>query len=502
MLRYALFALVSAALALAQQPPVNPAIQVVVNGASFDNRLAPGVMANVFGGNLAEKAQPSTSVPLPTVLGGVSVLVGGKPGALAFISASQVTFQIPVDLPTGPATVQVERKVDGQTLRSAQVNVTLDKYAPALFTVAGGGKGLGAFMLGSGQVVGAVTRANRCDVISAYAVGLGPTNPVVPTGAAAPSSPQAQTVAQPKVTVGGKEAQVVYSGLAPGMAGGMYQVDFRLAADTPPVDQPVLLEIEDRRSQDGVILPVGTPTKLAVTLAATANRADAVISSGSWMSIYGCVLAPTTRIWRDPEEIINDKLPTSLDGVSVKVNGKSAAVWYISPGQLNVQVPTDTTEGSVKVEVAGPAGQGTVNATLRRYSPSFSLFDPEGGKYLAAAHLDWVYVGKARLFGEAAATRPAKPGDIVQLFGTGFGPTNPAVPAGQVFRGAALLADPSQLSVKIGNVAAQVQFAGLTGAGLYQINVIIPDVPAGDQAVVATIAGNNTQTGKYLTIER
>jgi uncharacterized protein (TIGR03437 family) len=379
------------------------------------------------------------------------------------------------------------------------VNVTLDKYAPALMTQTGGGKGLGAFMVGGTSLIGVCTTAKPGDVVSAFAVGLGPTNPVVPTGAT--QSAPALTVAQPRVTVGGKEAQVVYSGLALGMAGGVYQVNFRLAADTPSGDQPVVLEIDGRKSQDGVILPVGTPTKLGVTGVATANRADAVISSGSWMSIYGCVLAPTTRLWRD-DEIVNDKLPTSLDGVSVKVNGKDAAVWYISPTQINAQVPTDSTEGSVKVEVTGPAGQGSMNATMRRYSPSFSLFDRENGKYLAAAHLDWVYVGKAKLFGEAAATRPAKPGDIVQLFGTGFGPTNPAVPAGQVFRGAAPLADPSQLTVKIGNVAAQVQFAGLTGAGLYQINVIIPDLPAGDQAVVATIAGNSTQTGKYITVER
>jgi len=263
----------------------------------------------------------------------------------------------------------------------------------------------------------------------------------------------------------------------------------------------VILEIDGWKSQDGVILPVGTPTRLGVTLAATANRADAVISSGSWMSIYGCNLAPTTRLWRDAE-IVNDKLPTSLDCVSVKINGKDAAVWYISPAQISAQAPTDSTEGLVEAKVTGPAGQGTVTATLRRFSPSFSLFSPENSKYLAAVHPDGVLVGKAKLFGDAAVTRPAKPGDVIQLFGTGFGPTSPAVLAGQVFRGAAPLADPSQLTVRIGNVAAQLQFAGLTGAGLYQFNVVIPDVPSGDQAVVATIGGNTTQRDKYLTIER
>ena len=87
-------------------------------------------------------------------------------------------------------------------------------------------------------------------------MGLGPTNPVVPTGAAPTGA--APTVAQPKVTVGGKEAQVLFSGMTPGLV-GTYQINFRLAADTPSGDQPVVLEIDGRKSQDGVILPVGTP---------------------------------------------------------------------------------------------------------------------------------------------------------------------------------------------------------------------------------------------------
>ncbi|MBI3667817.1 MAG: hypothetical protein HY236_16570 [Acidobacteria bacterium] len=75
-------------------------------------------------------------------------------------------------------------------------------------------------------------------------------------------------------------------------------------------------------------------------------------------------------------------------------------------------------------------------------------------------------LGPPGLFGTAVTTRPAKPGDIIILCRTSFGPTNAPVPSGQVFSGAAPLTDP--VIVTIGGVNATVQFAGISGAGLYQ----------------------------------
>src|ERR1022692_2690898 len=97
---------------------------------------------------------------------------------------------------------------------------------------------------------------------------------------------------------------------------------------------------------------------------------------------------------------------------------------------------------------------------------------------------------------------PAKPGDTILLFGTGFGPTNPPMPADQLFQSAAPLSDPSLLSVQIGGVAAAVQFAGLVGPGLYQLNVVVPDLPDGDQAVSASIGGSATQSNAFITTQR
>jgi uncharacterized protein (TIGR03437 family) len=86
------------------------------------------------------------------------------------------------------------------------------------------------------------------------------------------------------------------------------------------------------------------------------------IAPGAWVSIFGDNLAPTTRTWRS-DEIVNGKLPTSLDGVSASINGKPAAVYFISPKQLNVQVPDDTPPAAAKWRSQMPAAAFPVTPT-------------------------------------------------------------------------------------------------------------------------------------------
>jgi len=223
------------------------------------------------------------------------------------------------------------------------------------------------------------------------------------------------------------------------------------------------------------------------------------IAAGSWITIFGANLASTTRTWRN-DEIVDGKLPTQLDGVSVTVNNKPAAVYFISPAQINVQAPTDNSTGPVQVQVTTPQGTSSASAQLATFAPGFFVFDPESRKYLAAVHADGTLLGKPNLF-QGLTTAPATPGETVLLFGSGFGPTDPAVPAGQVFGGAARLTNP--ITVRIGGVPAEVQFAGLSGAGLYQLNVKIPDtLPDGDAAVVAETGGVRTQDNVFITVKR
>ena len=73
-------------------------------------------------------------------------------------------------------------------------------------------------------------------------------------------------------------------------------------------------------------------------------------------------------------------------------------------------------------------------------------------------------------------TVAAKAGDTIELFAVGLGPTNPAVPAGQAFSGAAPTTNP--VTLLINNVSVTPTFAGLSGAGLYQINLTFRRVSA------------------------
>jgi uncharacterized protein (TIGR03437 family) len=223
------------------------------------------------------------------------------------------------------------------------------------------------------------------------------------------------------------------------------------------------------------------------------------ISAGSWITIRGSDFTTNTRLWRN-DEIVDGRLPTQLDGVSVMVNHKPAAVYYISPTQLNVQAPEDDTVGPVDVEVTTTQGTATSRAELRTYTPAFFMFDPEDRKYIAGVHPDGTFLGKANLF-QGVTTRPAAPGQVVLLFGTGCGPTTPSVPAGRVFAGAAPLAQGA--TARIGDMAAEVQFAGVSGAGLCQYNLKIPDaLPSGDASVVVTVGGVSSPGNAFITISR
>jgi uncharacterized protein (TIGR03437 family) len=223
------------------------------------------------------------------------------------------------------------------------------------------------------------------------------------------------------------------------------------------------------------------------------------ISPGAWISIFGTNLAYTTRLWKD-SEILGGKLPTLLDGVSVSIDGRLAAVNYISPLQLNVQVPDDTATGPVTVAVTTPQGTATTTTTMQTVSPGLFMYDAANRRYVAAQHADYSIVGPPGLY--PGASSPAKPGEAIILYATGFGPTVPLTPSGQVVASAAPVANLSAVSATIGGQPAQVQWAGITMAGVWQINVQVPaGTPSGDAAIVAQIGGKSTQGGAFVTVQ-
>jgi uncharacterized protein (TIGR03437 family) len=240
------------------------------------------------------------------------------------------------------------------------------------------------------------------------------------------------------------------------------------------------------------------PAQPAVTVTAVVNAGSYQpgIASGAWISIFGTNLSPSTYLWQ-ASDIVNGALPTTLQGVSVTVNGLPAYVDYVSPTQINALVPDDATVGPVPIQVT-TAGQASDAVTAQKslFAPAFLTFD---GTHVAALHADYSLIGAPNLL-PGAVTTPAQPGEIILMYGVGFGPANPPQPSGQLVTTATPLANAVQ--VTIGGQVANVAFSGLTGSGLYQFNVTVPNLPNGDAAVAATIGGVSTQTGVSLTVQQ
>jgi uncharacterized protein (TIGR03437 family) len=208
-------------------------------------------------------------------------------------------------------------------------------------------------------------------------------------------------------------------------------------------------------------------------------------------------LSSTTRKW-EASDFRNNNLPTQLDGVSAHVDGFPAYVSYISPTQINVLTPDDTAAGQIQVRtINGQDASNSFTADKMKFSPAFFMFT---AKYPAAVHTNGVNVGPVGLK-PGAPFAPAKPGETILLFGTGFGATNPPLPAGTVVKIPEPLAN--QVTITIGGKQSQVRFAGLSGSGLDQLNVTVPaDLPDGDARLVATVGGFETQPSVFVSIKR
>lgn len=226
----------------------------------------------------------------------------------------------------------------------------------------------------------------------------------------------------------------------------------------------------------------------AGTITGVANAAGYQMNfaPATWVAIFGTNLSQLTYTWQS-SDFVNGALPTSLEGISVMIDGLPAYVYFISPTQINVLAPDDATLGSVQVQVT-TAGQASnaVTAQKNQFSPAFFTLD---GTHVAALHADYSVVTQ---------TAPAKPGETILLYGTGFGPTAPVLPTGQTVSAAAPLA--SSVTVTIGGVAVTAGFAGLAGSGLYQFNVTVPTLPSGDATLLANIGGVASQPGVALTV--
>jgi uncharacterized protein (TIGR03437 family) len=200
------------------QPTANA---VVVNSASFAAGVptAPGSLASLFGNFTNAGTAAAQALPLPTSLGNVEVVVGGRAAPLLYVSPTQINFQVSHRLEThGQALVEI--KVAGTTV--ARTQVTTLTGTPAVFVAADQ----------NFQLITANSPVRRGDPVIIFATGHGELTETPEDGTPAPATNLITTKAKPRVTIGGIEAEVLFSGLTPGLA-GLWQINAVVPADAP-----------------------------------------------------------------------------------------------------------------------------------------------------------------------------------------------------------------------------------------------------------------------------
>ncbi|MBL8238257.1 MAG: hypothetical protein JNM66_12600 [Bryobacterales bacterium] len=235
----------------------------------------------------------------------------------------------------------------------------------------------------------------------------------------------------------------------------------------------------------------------------TSFGGKAGFSANTYVEIYGQNFAATQRLWSG-SDFNGVNAPTSLDGVSVSVNGRPAFVYFISPNQININTPEDTATGPVTIQVRTPLGvSNSVVVNRARVSPTLqtvSQFFIDNKQYVVALTPDFAtFIGRPGML-QGVNFAPAKPGDTIAIYALGCGPTSPPTLAGTVAAQAAAISSPFRL--RIGGQQATVSFAGIVGGtiGLYQFNVVVPQVPAGDQPIDLDVDGIPNAQNLFITI--
>ncbi len=200
---------------------------------------------------------------------------------------------------------------------------------------------------------------------------------------------------------------------------------------------------------------------------------------GSWAQVKGSTISSVTRIWNNADFVgLGSGLPTALNGVSVTVNGKPAAVYYISPTQVSFQVP-EGVNGQVTVQVKrNGVVSNTVTGTATPSSPGIFPLIVNSKNYPAGVFTDGKFTGDPAA---NPAFRKAKAGESVQLFATGLGLS----PAGSTITPFTV----SGVTVKVGSTVIFPDYAGLAAVGEYQINFKVPALTTGEYPVTISVNG-------------
>jgi uncharacterized protein (TIGR03437 family) len=240
----------------------------------------------------------------------------------------------------------------------------------------------------------------------------------------------------------------------------------------------------------------GYPSYTPDSIANSASNTAGLYAPNTFISLYGTNLAYAT-VAIGPNDIRAGMLPTALAGGAVRVviNQIPADMFYVSPSQVNVLIPSSL--------IAGPATVQLVNSGLAGPLVSITLGPAAPALFQADAQTVIATHGNGPLVTPAA---PAKGGEVVVLYATGLGPTSPAAIPDQLATSAAMIANLADLRVLLNGVAVdqhQILYAGVTPgfAGLYQINLQLPaNVPVSPEIRIG-FSPVMSPAGRILPVE-
>ncbi|MCX6632346.1 MAG: SMP-30/gluconolactonase/LRE family protein [Candidatus Solibacter sp.] len=235
------------------------------------------------------------------------------------------------------------------------------------------------------------------------------------------------------------------------------------------------------------VIRVLTPTFPTINSNGVTNAASfaARISPGALASIFGTGFGTATYQADD-----GFAWPTTANFVSVKVNGVAAPLYYVSPGQINFQVPWATpTTGTVNVAVLFNGGSSNIVAVPVATAAPGLFYLPHGA----------AIVQNTPSYSLNEASNPAPAGSTIIAYLTGSGPVSPTAKDGAPTRTDTLTSATSAVTAKIGSTLATVSFTGLTPGfiGLVQMNIVVPPLAAGVYPLPITVDG---QTASSATI--
>ena len=227
------------------------------------------------------------------------------------------------------------------------------------------------------------------------------------------------------------------------------------------------------------------------------------VAPGSWIEIYGTNLATDQRSWNG-SDFQGSAAPKSLDGTSVTIGGQPAFVDFISGGQVNAQVPSGVGTGQQTLVVKTAYGtSASLPVNVNAVQPGLlapASFNIGGTPYVTALFSDGTtYVLPTGAI-PGVTSRPAKAGEVITLYGIGFGPANNASPGQIAPANASLITAPL---FSVGSSPATLSYAGLSpgAVGLYQFNLVVPNVPAGKNAITFTLNGQAGSQTLYLVTQ-